>query len=147
MLQDRDLGYILHRAAMTVKCNFTNKLNEIGITPSQFRVLKEIYSHQVKSTDAGLAPGCIAERLEFDRPTVSGILERLESQGWVERQRNSSDRRSCLMCVTEKSIENLNELEEILSVNNSKILKGFTEDEIHAFKSYLLRVIDNFKEP
>jgi len=51
------------------------------------------------------------------------------------------------MCVTEKSIENLNELEEILSVNNSKILKGFTEDEIHAFKSYLLRVIDNFKEP
>lgn len=146
MLKDKDIGYILHKAAMSAKCNFSNKLNESGITPGQFMVLKEIYYYQKDTADLGLAPACIAARLDCDRPTISGVIDRLEAQGWAERLLNPDDKRSFLVRVTDKAMDKLNELEEISTKNQITILKGFTEEEISIFKNYLLRVADNFKE-
>lgn len=146
MLKDKDIGYILHKAAMSAKCNFSNKLNESGITPGQFMVLKEIYYYQKDTADLGLAPACIAARLDCDRPTISGVIDRLEAQGWAERLLNPDDKRSFLIRVTDKAMDKLNELEEISTKNQITILKGFTEEEISIFKNYLLRVADNFKE-
>ena len=145
MLKDKEFGYILHKAAMLAKCNFTNKLNMIGITPGQFLVLKEIYYDQKNSLDSGLSPACIAAGLECDRPTISGIVDRLEAQEWVQRVDNPDDKRSTFVKVTDKAMDKLKELEEISSENQNTILNGFTEEEIHTFKDYLLRVVDNFK--
>ncbi len=146
MLRDKEIGYILHKAAMLAKCNFSNKLNESGITPGQFMVLKEIYYHQRDTADLGLAPACIAARLDCDRPTISGIIDRLEAQGWAERLLNPDDKRSFLIRITDKAMDKLKELEELSAENGNTILKGFTEEEIVTFKNYLLRVANNFKE-
>ncbi len=144
MLEDKDIGFILHRADMSAKCNFSNKLNELGITPGQFTVLKEIYYYQKEKGDLGLAPACIAARLGSDRPTISGILDRLEAQGWTKRLLNPQDKRSCLIRVTDKAIEEIKALEKICYENGNTILKGFTQEETAAFRNYLLRVINNF---
>ncbi len=145
MLESKEIGYILHRAAMFAKCHLTNKLNEFDITPGQYMVLKEIYYYQINNKEFGLSPACIAASLESDRPTISGILERLEAQNLTERVHNPQDKRSCLIRVTQKAMDKLKELEEISAVNDAKILNGFTEEEIDTFKNYLLRVADNFK--
>ncbi|MGB8454085.1 MAG: MarR family transcriptional regulator [Anaerocolumna sp.] len=146
MLKDKDIGFILHRAAMSAKCNFSNELNEFGITPGQLMVLKEIYHHQENTAAIGLSPACISAGLEFDRPTVSGIIDRLEAQEWVVRLINPNDKRSFHIRLTDKAMSKLNGLEEISTKNQVTILKGFTEGEIVTFKNHLLRVIDNFKE-
>jgi DNA-binding MarR family transcriptional regulator len=146
MLKDKEIGFILLRAAMSAKCNYSNKLNEFGITPGQLMVLKEIYHHQKNTADIGLSPACIAAGLESDRPTISGIIDRLEAQEWVVRLINTNDKRSFLIRLTDKAMSKLNVLEEISSENQFTILKGFTEEEIVTFTSYLLRVTDNFKE-
>nr|WP_312578639.1 MarR family transcriptional regulator [Sedimentibacter sp.] len=147
MLKDKDIGYILHRVSMLAKNDFSNKLNSIGITMGQFNVLKDIYYYQKNTVDSlGLSPACIASRLECDRPTISGVIDRLESQGWVERFDNPEDRRSVLIKLTDKAIDKLEELERMHSENRNTIIKGFTEEEIITFRSYLLRVVDNLKE-
>lgn len=144
MLEDKNIGYILHRADMSARCSFSNKLNEMDITPGQFLVIKEICSYQKETKEPGLAPACIARRLGYDRPTVSGILDRLEAQGWTKRLTNPQDKRSFLICATRKAIEKLKELENICVENGNTILKGFTKEETEAFRNYLLRIIDNF---
>lgn len=146
MLKDKDIGYILHRADMSAKCSFSNKLNEVGVTPAQFMVLKEIYKHQKETSEAGLAPACIADRLQFDRPTMSGIIDRLEAQEWAQRVVNPRDKRSCLIVITDKALDKLKQLDEICFQNQKMILEGFTKEEKDSFKNYLLRVIGNFKE-
>lgn len=146
MIKDRDIGYILHKAAMLAKNNFTNKLNAAGLTPGQFLVLKEIYYHQRNTGESGLSPACIADRLECDRPTISGIIDRLENQNWIGRIHNPGDKRSYLITLTDKAVGNLKDLEEIASENQNKIIDGFTEEEIMSLKNYLLRIVDNFKE-
>lgn len=146
MLKDKDIGYILHRAAMSAKCKFSYQLNEIGITPGQFMVLKEIYNHQKETSETGMAPACIADRLQFDRPTMTGIIDRLEAQEWAVRTVNPRDKRSCLILLTDKALDKLKQLDEISVENEQRILKGFEEEEKETLKNYLLRVIDNFKE-
>ncbi|MBP1927160.1 MarR family transcriptional regulator for hemolysin [Sedimentibacter acidaminivorans] len=146
MLKDKDIGYILHKVSMLAKNNFSNKLNAIGITTGQFAVLKDLYYYQKKATDSGLSPACIAARLECDRPTISGVIDRLESQGWVERFDNPDDRRSVLIKVTDKAVGKLEELEKMHSENRNTIVKGFSEEEVNDFRNYLLRVVNNLKE-
>lgn len=146
MLEDKEIGYILHKAAMFSKNNFTNKLNSFGITPGQLTVLKEIFYHNGNTTETGLSPACIADRIECDRPTVSGMIDRLEAQEWIVRFLNPEDKRSCIIQVTDKAKDSLKELEEIRNENQDIILKSFTEEETVMLKKLLLRVINNFKE-
>ncbi len=146
MLKDKDIGYILHKVSMLAKNNFSNKLNAIGITTRQFAVLKDLYYYQKKELDSGLSPASIAERLECDRPTISGIIDRLENQGWVERFDNPDDKRSVIIKVTNKAIDKLQELEKMHSEYRDTIVKGFTEEEINDFRNYLFRVVNNLKE-
>ena len=146
MLEDKEIGYILHKVAMMSKNNFTYMLNGFGITPGQFTVLKEIYYYKENTVEIGLSPACIAERLEIDRPTISGIIERLEAQGWIVRSQHPEDKRSCIIRITDKAKDNLKELDELHTENQNIILNGFTEEETDLFKSYLLRVTNNFKK-
>ena len=143
-MKDKDIGYILHKAAMSAKCNFSNKLNVLGITPGQFTVLKEIYYYQQNNINLGLSPASIAARLEIDRPTASGIIDRLEAQGWVERLDNPDDKRSYIIIATEKTVDKLQELEAIHFESVNTIVKGFTKEEIDSLKNLLLRVKANF---
>ena len=146
MLKDNEIGIILYKVAMLTKNDLSNRLNVIGITTGQFAVLRVIYWHQKNTNDLGLSPACIATRVECDRPTTSGIIDRLELQGWVERSNNPDDRRSYLIRVTDKAINKLEELKYIYSENSDIILNGFTEEESISFKNYLLRVEDNLKK-
>lgn len=143
MVLDNDIGYILHKAAMVSKNNFTNNLSAYNLTPGQFTVLKVVsYNNQ----NTGLSPAIIAEKLDCDRPTVSGIIDRLETQGWITRLPNPQDKRSYIIKLTEKANCILSLFEKIKEENNNILLKGFKEEETIFFKNYLLRVIDNFKD-
>lgn len=143
MILDNDIGYILHKAAMISKNTLTNNLCAYNLTPGQFTVLKAISD---SNQQAGLSPAVIAEKLDCDRPTVSGIIDRLETQGWIMRLLNPDDKRSYIIQLTEKSNHILSHFEEIKEANNNILLKGFREEEAILFKNYLLRVIDNFKD-
>jgi MarR family transcriptional regulator for hemolysin len=131
---------------MMAKNNFTNKLNSYGITPGQFAVLKVIFNHNGNTADIGLSPACIADRIECDRPTVSGIVDRLEAQEWIVRMQNPEDKRSCIIQLADKAKDCLKELDEIHDENQQIILNGFTKEETIMFKKFLLQVLNNFKE-
>ena len=146
MLKDKDIGYILHKVSMLAKNNFSNKLNTFGITIVQFSVIKEIYYYQTNTDGAlGLSPACIADRLESDRPTITGVIDRLESQGWVDKFKNPDDRRSVLIKVTDKAIGRLAELEKMRYESINNIINGFTEEEINTLRNYLFRIENNLK--
>ncbi|SCW47945.1 DNA-binding transcriptional regulator, MarR family [Sphingobium faniae] len=58
-----------------------------GLTPSQLLVLREI------DTRGSATPGTIAQALQFSQATITTIVDRLESLGFVRRQRSQRDKR------------------------------------------------------
>ncbi|MFZ7119592.1 MAG: MarR family winged helix-turn-helix transcriptional regulator [Eubacteriaceae bacterium] len=146
MFKDKSLGYILHKAAMFSKCNFSNLLSNEGLTPSQFRVIKDIYICSKEQSNSLLTPACIAKRLHKDRPTISGIIERLESQGWIERIKNPEDKRSCIIILSQKAKSQIPKLEKLSIENDNDLVEGFSEEEIALFRKFLLKVIYNLSK-
>ena len=146
MMKDngKDIGSILHKVAMLAKNNFSNKLNDIGITPAQFSVLKVI--HYCQEDNINSSPATIAAHLEIDRPTASGIIDRLETQGWVKRVNNPNDKRSFIITVTEKAMEKFKEIEAISFESFDIMVNGFTKEEVVCLRNLLLRVKGNYEK-
>ncbi|MBC7342089.1 MAG: MarR family transcriptional regulator [Clostridia bacterium] len=63
-------------------------LDPYGLTVPQFMVLGELVQ------DPGLTLSQLASRLGMARSTISGIVDRLEAQGLLTRERDSQDRRT-----------------------------------------------------
>jgi DNA-binding MarR family transcriptional regulator len=61
--------------------------NSFGITGPQLWALKLVSQHP------GLALGDLSRKMYLHPSTVTGVIDRLESKGYVVRDRNSADRR------------------------------------------------------
>jgi DNA-binding MarR family transcriptional regulator len=76
------------------------ELSKLGITLPQIFVLDEI-------KDGPKTIGEISRAVELSNSTVSGIVDRLERDKFVRRQRDQSDRRVVWVFLAEEAIEML----------------------------------------
>lgn len=88
------VGYLLHEVARLMKRRFEDEAREYGMTLPQFRTLAQIASNP-RSTQAALSAA-----IDSDPMTMSGILERLEKRGLIERYANPTDSRAKLAHIT-----------------------------------------------
>jgi DNA-binding MarR family transcriptional regulator len=92
-----------------------------------------------------LTPAAIADRIHADRPTISGVIDRLVKQQLVNRISNPKDRRSQVILLTDKARTIIPELEALSDLTAQYAVEGFSEDEVKQFEDFLQRVIKNFK--
>lgn len=142
-----DIGYLLNKAARLMKSRVNQRLAEIGLTFPQFLVIRYLYDHEISEADTLIiTPALIAERLGYDRPTMTGILDRLVKQGFVTRKNHPEDRRSQRIGLTGKSRELIETMNVFCGEVNDQALTGFGDNEYHTFKNCLVRVMENFGE-
>lgn len=125
------VNYLLTTAQHSVFLKMTEKLSAFDITPIQYAVLYCLWEKDGKS------PKEIAERLKLENSTVSGILERMEKKGLIERRISKEDRRFIQVFATKKgaSLEKdvLNAVEEV----NEEVMSVFSENECETLKAHL----------
>lgn len=139
-----ELGHMLLDSSRRLKWNLAGRLADVGLTFPQWMVLNDIFtSGDLSDANLSLTPAAISERLNVDRPTISGIIERLEKSSWVYRAVNPEDRRSCIIMLTDKAKELMDELAELSRLTMEQAIKDFDESEITQLKQYLRRIIDN----
>jgi len=98
-MQQEDIGYLLNRTARQLRLRLAGRLAEFGLRPQQGAVLMALS----RSALGRLTPSQIAESIDTDPPTTSGVIERLERDGWVASEPNPDDGRSRLIALTEKA--------------------------------------------
>jgi DNA-binding MarR family transcriptional regulator len=81
-----------------------NFLKELKLTKPQAMTIGQIYK-EPKTI------GQITEAIQLSYSTVSGIIDRLERDGWIQRVRDKSDRRVIWIQKTEKMDEIRNTLD------------------------------------
>jgi DNA-binding MarR family transcriptional regulator len=144
-----DIGYLLNKAARISKLKVNQKLSEIGLTFPQLLIIKHLVNTNSNSKSAEVlthTPATIAEHLGYDRPTITGIIDRLVKQGFVSRETNPNDRRSQTITLTQKSRELVQKMDIFFEEVNQRTLAGFQSMEIGEIKTYLLRIINNLDE-
>lgn len=102
---------------------FADRLRSSGITAPQIMILKEIY-------EKPKTIGQIVESMQLSYSTVSGIVSRLERDGWLERIRDERDRRIVWIRKTEQVDHGARKSMLYRETFYASLLKGLTEREL-----------------
>ncbi|CAI3806330.1 HTH-type transcriptional regulator FarR [Pseudomonas sp. MM221] len=115
---------------------FRPALNAHDLTEQQWRVIRilrqqgELESHQL----AELA--CIL------KPSMSGVLKRLERDGIVARRKSPEDQRRVFISLTEAGQQAFLAMSEEMARNYDKILAQFGEEKLQQ----LMQLLDEMKK-
>lgn len=88
----------------------------------------------------------LCEKTSLDKSTLTGIIDRLERDGFVERKPSELDKRSTLISLTGKEQEFAQNVQKVPNQMNRIFYKGFTDEEILQFDTMLERILVNCKE-
>lgn len=88
----------------------------------------------------------LVEKTSLDKATLTGIIDRLERDGFVKRIQSSEDKRVTLISRTGKDEIFKTKIPTVSDEQNSLFYKDFSPDEIEEFENYLKRILKNCKE-
>jgi DNA-binding MarR family transcriptional regulator len=98
----------LRRIVRAIDLQSRRMVDACGLTGPQLVVLREAAELNGASVSA------LARAVSLSQPTVSGILERLEKRGLVQRERSEQDRRAVFVSVTAEGARVLREAPSLL---------------------------------
>ncbi len=87
-------------------------------------------------------PGKIIERLDFTGARLSAIIKSLESKGFVERKKHSSDKRSTIVALTREGKEYYSTLRAEIISNALTIIEQLGEDDVCEFLRIISKLAD-----
>lgn len=141
-----NIGFIVNYCSKLLKSRLNTELEKEDITVSQFAVIKDIEMNSFKgSQEIGVTAVEISERLDMDKPTISGIINRLIDKGYIEKSPNPDDRRSFILKLTKKTKTKLPSLEQINLKVISQAIEGLSDGEIEIFKNTISKIIGNLR--
>lgn len=111
-------------------------LTETGLTPQQAAVLLAI----ARNTGKSLTPSAVAEAIETDAATTSGLLDRLVRGGWLASQPNPNDGRSRLFMLTERAEQILPAVMTAAQGVSSASTSALSAEELKTLISLLQRL-------
>lgn len=116
-----------------------NHLKSYGLTMSQGRVIRYLHENENRK----VTQKEIEEKFNITHATLSGIIARLETNGFIKVDRS---KRSNVVTLLEKSYINEKEVKEYQEKIERIACKGFSGDEIDVFINHLKLVYENVKE-
>ena len=88
----------------------------------------------------------LVEKTSLDKATLTGIIDRLERDGFVKRIPSQKDKRITLISRTGKDEIFKEKVPQVSDQQNELFYKGFSTREIEDFENYLKRILENCKE-
>src|ERR1700747_1330037 len=126
------------RTSDRLQIRFARLLREHGLTPSQYNVLRIL-----RGEGRPLPILEIASRTVAVVPGITGLIDRLEQAGFVNRLRCEKDRRVIYVALTDQGIQALAALDEPLMSLHRKLMGHLSQHELKD----LIRLLEKLREP
>ena len=129
----RRLPVLLRRAWYGLNQAFRRRIAGMGLTPDQFTVIRTL----LEAEPDGLTQKVLANAMSSDPNTIASLLERMETNGWVQRRPHEKDRRANrveLLPVAKEKYETIRD--EAIGIQ-SYVLEQLPEAEREKFLEHL----------
>ncbi|NLO20443.1 MAG: MarR family transcriptional regulator [Syntrophomonadaceae bacterium] len=131
MKLEQCINFTLTKAQQAVQQLFKAELAPFGITPGQYAILSCLWEEDSQT------PRQLAERLSLDSSSITGILDRVEQKGLIQRQAVPRDRRALQVVLTDKGQALKEPVKQAILDANKKVLKRFEDQESENLRKYL----------
>lgn len=115
-------------------------VSKIGIHRTQHRVLMHIARHGKLASQKSLA-----DHIGITPAAITGVLQKLESDGYIERVQGSDNRYNEVK-VTERGRVVVEESFLMFSRLDTSLFEGFSEEELDGYISCLEKIQNNIRK-
>ncbi|SMC48399.1 MarR family winged helix-turn-helix transcriptional regulator [Papillibacter cinnamivorans] len=88
------INYLLTASQHEVFGLLSDRLSQYGVTPGQYGVLSYLWEKEQAN------PKDLARELSLENSTISGVLDRMQKKGLIDRLLDPDDRRSIQVVLT-----------------------------------------------
>ena len=134
--QEAALGIV--RTSDQLQIRFARLFREYGLTPSQYNILRIL-----RGEGKPLPILEIASRTITVVPGITGLIDRLEQAGLVNRLRCDKDRRVIYVALTDQAMTTLAALDEPLNALHQNLLGHLSQAELKE----LIRLLEKARSP
>src|SRR5947209_14574017 len=138
---DRSFGFLVHDVARLFGRRFNQRaLLFLGLTRAQCKVLGYLARNE------GINQAGLADLLEIKPMTLVRQIDRMEEDGWIERQPQPGDRRARRLVLTDKARPILARILDLSNEVRSESFAGLSREEGKQLIELLRRVHGNLSE-
>ena len=137
---ENSAGFWIMTAAHDYERAFNDELAPEGITLRQCQVLGFL------ALAGPLAQNELAERMRIEPPTLVGILDRMERDGWIRRDGDKTDRRRKFVEATPAARPVWNKIVAAAKRVRERATRGMTASQLAQLKKLLGVVQENLQE-
>jgi MarR family transcriptional regulator for hemolysin len=132
--------FLLREVSRRFVVRFEEHARAISLTLSQCKVLVRLEKNE------GVSQARLAELTDVDAMTMVRILDRMESEGLLERRPDPADRRARCLYLTAKARPLLAEIQRLGDLTRSEVFGGIQKAELDSFMDVLERMDDNLNK-
>lgn len=132
-------GYWICMTAHQYERAMNAELEPRGITYRQSQVLAWL------ALKGPMAQNDLAEQMRIEPPTLVGILDRMEREGWISRESCSTDRRRKIVSVRPKARPVWKKIVACAQRVRRRATRGLSPTERRILKRLLTQVQDNLQ--
>jgi MarR family transcriptional regulator for hemolysin len=134
---DRPATARIARLARMLRHEFDEQLSSHGLTGVQMGLLTRL------ARSEGLVQADLGRRMAIEPATLTGIVQRLEREGWLRRSGDADNRRLQRVWLTEKARTALPTLLRIQNRYRRRALAGLDAGELAQLENLLSRIEGN----
>lgn len=137
---ENSVGYWICQSSNVFQRAFNEELAPQGMTFRQAQVLGCL------ALETRLSQTDLADRMRIEPPTLVGILDRMERDGWIRRGGDVSDRRKKLVEATAAAKPAWNKIVAVAKRVRTRATRGMTPNQLAQLKKLLGLVQANLEQ-
>lgn len=143
LLEKEDIGFQIKLIHDNIARSFAREVGSDGPTRTQYQVL-----HYLTHINPGkVLVKDVMNYLHIDQSTASGIIKRMERNGYVTCRQDPEDRRQKIISITPEGMA-LPQPQTLNGMNSIErtLLQGLSEEERRELNRLLCKVYENLKD-
>lgn len=141
---DKSVGYWLMLTTQSIRRVLETRLNALNIQPKitlrQFECLAWLAS------DPNMSQNELALAMGIEPPTLAGVVNRMERDGWIEKTNCTDDRRRCRLKPTAQAENRWSEIVAVAHAVRAQAIHGVTDQELQTLRSICDRIRENLAQ-
>jgi MarR family transcriptional regulator for hemolysin len=134
---EESLGYWIYSVAHVMTRAMNEELGSLGITYRQWEVLCWLsFLGEITQSE-------LADQMRIEAPTLVGVIDRMERDGWIVREADPHDRRKKIIRATEKVEPMWEKMVDCAMRVRAKTIKDIPEEQLAAVRECLGQMRNN----
>ncbi len=144
--QEFRIGFYVHDVSRMRRTLFDLGMKPLGITRSQWWVLAQLSRSEGHDGGEGMLQTDLARILDVGKVTIGGLIDRLETSGFVVRKPDKLDRRAKRIVITKSGHHVLDQMIVVGRELNVGILEGISERDVKTAERVLAKMKENIRK-